>query len=367
MKIAKRLVFILLVSSLALTFALTRYEGVPAVRALPTVYQGNLTLTGNNVTTITGTFNINGSITVENNATLNLRNAVVNFIQTSDHQFNMTLQNPTNGNPRLIIENTTLLAGGYSFTINFYANSSCTADHVSASRDDVNFWLNDLSHVNMSNSNVFAVIDYGDLFEGNNCSINQFQLFQSGSANVSSSNIQNLLNWSSGDVVISDSTIDAVSTVSGSLVQLVNSTYSYYYAYDTSRVTVSWYLGVSVVDSHGTPIGSANVTASYSNATVAESKLTNVNGLTRLTLMQEMINATGSYPVGNYTVTAKYGINTGQKSVNMTGNQAITIPLPFTVPEFPSVLVLPVFIAATLIAVAALKRRALSPSKRVLG
>ena len=357
MRTVKRLVIILFVSSLALTLAFVRYGGVPVVRASPTIYQGNLVLTGNNVTTITGTFNINGSILVENNATLILRNAVVNFTQTSPHQFSMTLQNPSNGNPRLIIENTTVLSGGYDILILFYANSSCTADHVSASRDNVHFWLNDLSHVFMSNSSVFAVIDYGDLFEGNNCSINQFQLFQSGSANVSSSNIYNLLCWSSGGVIVSDSAIVSVSTEYGSLVQLVNSTYSYYGAYDTSRVTVSWYLGVNVVDSHGTPVGSAYVSASYSNATVAESKLTEANGLARLTLMQKTINATGSYPVGNYTVTAEYGLNTGQESVNMTGNNEITISLLFTVPELQSVLVLPVFIAATLIAVAALKRK----------
>jgi carbohydrate-selective porin OprB len=125
---------------------------------------------------------------------------------------------------------------------------------------------------------------------------------------------------------------------------------------------VSWYLGVKVVDSHGTAVGSANVTAGNSTAPVVESKLTDANGLTRLTLMQKMINATGSYPVGNYTVTAKYGEYIGQEFVNMTGDQSITISLPFTVPEFPSVLVLPAFIAATLIAVAAFKRKTRLPA-----
>lgn len=40
------------------------------------VYQGNLILNGNNVTLIEGRFDINGSIIVEENATLILRNAV---------------------------------------------------------------------------------------------------------------------------------------------------------------------------------------------------------------------------------------------------------------------------------------------------
>ena len=210
----------------------------------------------------------------------------------------------------------------------------------------------------LTNSPVDAIVAYNNaLFEASNSSMRYLQVFDGASANVSSPFIQNLLSYSAGDVIVSDSAVVGVFTENGSLIQLVNSTYSYYGPYDTSRITVSWYLGVNVVDSHGTPVGSANVTASYSNATVVESKLTDVNGLTRLTLMQETINATGSYPVGNYTVTAKYGIDSGQKSVNMTGNQAITISLPFNVPEFPSVLVLPVFIAATLVAVAAFKRK----------
>ncbi len=354
----RRLVFILLVSSLALTVILVQNGAIPTARAAsPDTFQGNLVLTGNNVTVIEGRFDINGSVTIQNNATLILRNAIVNFTQTSPHQFSMSLQNPTNGNPRLIIENTTLLAGGTSFIINFFANSSCTADLVSASQDNVHFWLNDLSHVSMSNSNVFAVIHYGGSFEASNSSISVFQIFQSGSANVSSSYMGQLLNQGTADVIVSDSAINALYTDDQSLVQLVNST-SNYYGITTGRVTVSWYLDVHVVDDVAQNVPSANVTATYTNTTVAESKLTDANGLTRLILMQKMLNASGQYPVGNYTVEATHGIYSNNTSINMTGNQEITLTLNgFIVPEFQSLLILPLFMTLTLVVVIVSRRR----------
>lgn len=112
-----------------------------------------------------------------------------------------------------------------------------------------------------------------------------------------------------------------------------------------------------MTDLEGTDVPSANVTARYPNATVAESKLTDANGWTRLILMEKMINATGNHPVGNYTTTAKYDVHTGQKPVNMTGNKEITISLPFIIPEFPSFLILPLFMIVTSLAVIVYRRK----------
>ena len=50
----------------------------------------------------------NGSIVVEENAALILRDALLNFVQTTNNQFNLTLRNPTNGNPRLAAYNSTI-------------------------------------------------------------------------------------------------------------------------------------------------------------------------------------------------------------------------------------------------------------------
>jgi hypothetical protein len=125
---------------------------------------------------------------------------------------------------------------------------------------------------------------------------------------------------------------------------------------DNAVIYVEWYLKVHVTDSMGRNVPFANVTATYLNTTVAESKLTDPNGWARLTLIEKVINATDSYSVGNYTVTAKYDVHTGEQSVNMTGNQEIIIQLPFIIAEFQSFLILPLFVTATVV-VAIIYRR----------
>jgi hypothetical protein len=114
--------------------------------------QGDLVLTDNDVYVIEGIFDINGSIIVEENATLILKNAIVTFTQTADRQFNLTLQNPANGNPRLLVENTTLNANGYDLYVGFYANSTGLIDTLNG--EAFKIWLRtfDTSHVSVSNS-----------------------------------------------------------------------------------------------------------------------------------------------------------------------------------------------------------------------
>ncbi|NIQ05081.1 MAG: carboxypeptidase regulatory-like domain-containing protein, partial [Candidatus Korarchaeota archaeon] len=74
-------------------------------------------------------------------------------------------------------------------------------------------------------------------------------------------------------------------------------------------------------------VPSANVTATYTNTTIAEQKLTDTNGKTRLTLTEKMVNATGEYPVGNYTVEATYETYSAYKSVEIAENQQITLTI----------------------------------------
>jgi len=139
---------------------------------------------------------------------------------------------------------------------------------------------------------------------------------------------------------------------------LLNSTYTTLYFHDAGKVHVSWYLDVHVVDSIGQDVPSATVTATYPNATVAESKLTDTNGWARLTLMEKMINATGDYPVGNYAFEATYGIYSDETTVNMTENKQIVLTLEdFIIPEFPSFLILPLFMLATLLAIIVYRRK----------
>lgn len=143
----RRVVFIVL--SILLTLLYVQGINVPAAEA-STVYQGDLILTGNNVTTIEGRFDINGSIRVEENATLFLRNAVLNFTQSKHSEFGMTFQNPLNGNPRLVIENTTITSN-YILYVNLHGNTSVTGNHLTAPHE-IRFHSYDNSFISLLNS-----------------------------------------------------------------------------------------------------------------------------------------------------------------------------------------------------------------------
>lgn len=347
----RKLAFVILVSCLLITLLFAGKENVLPVKASPDIYQGDLILTGNNVTTIEGQFDINGSIIVEDNATLILRNAIVNFTQVDHHQFNMTFQEPANGNPRLLVENATLTSH-YSLDVYFDGNSSCLADKINSwpsLESSHSWWMSDSSHLYISNSQIYAMIVYGGFFEANNSTMRYLQVFGSASANALLSYVEGLTSFSSGEVIVSDSVTVSLYTRYQSLIQLFNSTYSYYTIYNESRVTVSWYLGVNVVDTYGTPAESANVTAYYSNAMVADSRLTGAMGSVRLTLMEKMLNATGEYPFGNYIVEAVYDTYSNSTAVNMTGNQQITLTLEAR--AFPTLIVAVIGIIALAVAV----------------
>jgi hypothetical protein len=152
--------------------------------------------------------------------------------------------------------------------------------------------------------------------------------------------------YATSTLLITDSYIIYELTVrDSSKSQLINSTVADVNIDDNATVSVCWYLDVHVTDSIGQDVPFANVTASYPNATVAESRLADASGWARLTLTEKTMNASGTYRLGNYTVTSRYDTHEQQEPVNMTGNKFIVIP------EFPSLLILPLFIVATLIAI----------------
>jgi len=149
--------------------------GVKAIQA-PTVFlirQGDLILNGDNVTTITDTFHINGSIIVTENATLILRNAILNFTQEASNQFNMTFTNGTGGHPHLIAENSTITGNGHNLDINLESNSSartnrltlpmgtaayCRNESASWIADSTiyQFWTTQSANVHVANSTIAA-------------------------------------------------------------------------------------------------------------------------------------------------------------------------------------------------------------------
>ena len=455
----KKFMFVVLVSFLIVALVFVQRGSISAVKASSSIYQGDLILIGNNVTTIEGRFDINGSIVVEENGTLILKNAVVNFTQTEKWEYNMTFRNPANGNPRLLAENTTL-SSAYSFQVYFYGNSSGTADKLEGwpSTGGVCYLLTyDSSVVSISNSSMYVVVAGGfsevNVFNSTTCymdakdnasvnfltsTTNELWCYGRSHVNVSETGINKMVateqckvsvsnsrvywhlnvyarsvnssvlglkpglfgywnfmlncsivpapdgyatnitlketridDWSltfmgSSNATLSNSVIRSLSLLDYSVARLVNSTYEYCTPSHQSEVYVSWYLDVHVIDSEGMDVPSATVTAIpslplvFPNVTIAESQLTNSNGWVKLALMEKMMNATAEYPVRNYTVTSTYETHGEQQSVNMTENKQITIQLPFIIPEFPSFLILPLFMIATLLAVAIYRKTAKS-------
>ncbi|MEM2912618.1 MAG: carboxypeptidase-like regulatory domain-containing protein [Candidatus Bathyarchaeia archaeon] len=445
----KRLVFFVLVSSLLFALMLVQKGDIPAVRASSTIFQGDLILTGNNVTTIEGRFDINGSIIVKDNATLRLKRAILNFTQTKERQYNITLGNPSNGCPRLFAYNSTITSA-YRIDILLKDNSTASFNNTA-----VNWFLSargncvlsisngsyvrwqygyDSSVISVSNSTIGEWHNYnygggglqitvydseiGSLVLGpksvkctisnlepkrinywnfiTNCSVTL--LAGGASPNITLSNtmvnVWRFAFYGYSNAAIINSVIGEVSAFSGSIIYLnsttcvhanvystsvlritdssitwldsrgqsntwlLNSTCAHPSIQDSAKVYVCWYLDVHVVDSISQNVPSATVTATYPNATTADSKLTDAYGWARLTLTEKITNATGEYPIGNYTITATYETHSKSTTVNMTENQQITLTLDFIIPEFPSSTILSFFtLTITLLAVIAYKKK----------
>lgn len=348
------------------------------IRYCSAIFQGDLILDDNDVYIIEGEFTINGSIIVTENATLIIRNAIVNFTQTSNWQRNMTLKNPLNGNPRLQVTNVTITSN-YAYSINLNSGSFANVSdsqfigssgaycwlwvygasssayfhnltvHGVSNSGCFNFFLSDSSIVNL---NVYS----GNL-SANGCDITTANTYGSGIISLDKCTLYATQAFDQSQQHIFNSTITRIVTHRETSVRLVNSTFTECFLYNQSRVYVFWYLDVHVIDKLSQNVSSANVTAAYPDTTVAESTLTGVDGWARLTLMEKMLNVTGEYPVGNYNVTATYDTYSNQTKVNMTGNQEVAITLPFIVPEFPAFFIMPLFMIATLAVVLVFRKR----------
>ena len=438
--------FIVLVLSLLFALFYVQVFDVPPVEA-STIYQGDLILTGNNVTTIEGRFDINGSIILEDNATLILQNAVLNFTQSQSYQHNITI-GPSGANPQLLISNSTLApSSGYlrahahdsyitidnstfyninlgisHYSVLSVSNGSYNNDFVSTS-DNTDATISDSSFKNLnigdscdalvSNSEIDAL---GSFFELVNCTISGLEpgfvnywtpitnhtlnfaplgrvsnvtllnttvddwdftfskhcnvtlnnstlgditASYTSSVSLESINCDYMHAFQSSAFFINDSSLLSVRLASSSNAWLLNSTYFAINMYSdvTTKAFVSWYLNLLTEDSVGQPVPSASVTVSYPNATVFDSKLTDAYGLARFPLMEKLVDSTGEYPIGNYTVETTYGAYMGSTTVNMTETKQVSLSLEnFVIPEFSSLVLLSSFVIAT-IAVIVVNRR----------
>lgn len=499
----KRFVFVILVSYLLLTMIFVQERNIPAVEASSSIYQGDLVLTGNNVTTIEGSFDINGSIIVEDNATLILKNAIINFTQTMHWQYNMSFQDPLNGNPRLQAINTTIVsASDFAFEAAFFQNSSgnllnCTipwrgelnTHDVSAvsvtnstirqltpsDNSTMTIYNSTIDHVYLynycemyvTNATVGIFTDYSmDCYlsvwnstvlelssrnslnthvynssittvymksESINCSITDFTVenvtfwnswvdfsiaasatgyaanvtlentrverwrflfygqsnvtvtnstltgldaYQSSTMLVSHSTVESIYSRGSSSVSISNCTIKQANSGDYTTMSISNTTVIQFvdaedysilrlintecvnYRSDDADIYFCWYLNLHVVDSEGSDVPNAEITALYSNGTIAQEGTTNVNGKVKLVLAEKTRNASGIHYFGNYTVEAVYESYSDYATVNMTENKQVILTLEdFVIPEFSSLVLLSILITATIIMVIVNRRK----------
>jgi len=325
----------------------------------PKIHQGNLVITSDYVTTIEGRFDINGSIIVEENATLYLKNAVINFRQMANGQHNMTFRNTLRGKPHLRVENATIATSKYFLPVYFYSSSATIVELNATNFVELR---SHGSNVSISGSRLDSLYVWGSSIVTLSNSIVRNLCSELSDVTVSNCTIGWLSGLDSNKVKALNSTIkDELKLRGQCVVWLMNSTSTHYNLSGGGAIYIYWYLNVHAVDSEGTDVSYANVTAIFPNATVAESELADAQGWAKLTLMERLMTASGSHPVGNYTVTAKYKTYEGQKSVNITGNQQITIILSYSqrIKPEPFPILLPLLLALITIVIAVALRKLL--------
>ena len=200
--------------------------GPKSIQNTNDVVQGDLVLSGNTNHTIIGeTFHINGSIVVTGNATLYLREAILNFTEPGATWFNITLRDPLGGQPRLRAYNSTIATGLSPVSVYGYDNASTLLTDVRAT--GIELLGDDEATLNVSGSELWRVISHG--------------------AGV----VADLFNSTIGEVVASQGTVSVRNTtaalevqsggVDSSMVGLGPGYYEYWnYAVNCS-VTGTWY------------------------------------------------------------------------------------------------------------------------------
>ena len=300
---------------------------------------------------------INGSLIVEENATLILKDANLNVTQTKNFECAIAFKNPVDGNPHFQSTNSAVTSN-FNYLLTLYQNASATLsdstfnavpgklgmlalqDAARASSDNLTAYglsLMDNSSLTIFGSNIedFDVHDSGNA-SVDNCKILTSSSSENGTIILHAATINTVQAYDGSIQRFSDSTIDWIYTRNTGAVWLTNSSYNNSLVRDQSNIFTYWYLNVHAIDSIQQDVPSANVSIMYPNATLAGSKMTNSTGWASFMLITTVKNATGAYDTGNYSVAVTYGAYSNSSSVNMTGNQEITLTLEqLVIAEYP--------------------------------
>jgi hypothetical protein len=174
-------------------------------------------------------------------------------------------------------------------------------------------------------------VDYwrlGDLIIQNS-QISNWTITGYGSSIISviNSTISDVIGYLSSLISLTNSIVNNVFAYESSVVQLVNSAvYGSINVFDYANAYVGWYLDVLVIDGKGSPLPNAPVKVYWENGTLLTGTTTDDEGLARFILYEKIVNATGTFPYGNYTVKAAYDGYTCRRVIkSITKNMKITV------------------------------------------
>jgi hypothetical protein len=191
--------------------------------ASPNIYQGDLVLSDNDIYTITGKFDINGSIIITENATLILKDALLNFTQTANFQFNITLRSATNGNPHLIADNATITTGGYFIKTSLYENSTAQINQLEATYASLWLELNDISSAEVANSNFLGIILYdSSTLNLTHSTLGAMHIYTTADVNIDNSSFSDIIVISNLNMKVQNSSITRLKIYSSTTQTLIN-------------------------------------------------------------------------------------------------------------------------------------------------
>ena len=323
--------------------------------------------------TLTRQCSINGSLTVEENATLILKDANLSVTQTKNWECAIAFKNPVDGNPRFQTINSAVTSS-FNYLLTLHQNASATLsdstfnavpgklgmlslqDSARASLD--NFTVYGLSSMDSSNLTIFGSnIEDFDVHDSGNASVDNCKILTSSSSEngtivLRGATINTVQAYDGSIQRFSDSIVDWIYTRNTGAVWLTNSSYNSSLVRDQSNISTYWHLNVHAIDSIQQDVPSANVSIMYPSATLADSKMTNSTGWASFMLITTVKNATGAYDTGNYSVAVTYGAYSNGSTVNMTGNQEITLTLgQLVILEYPLFTIISLLGATALLAV----------------
>lgn len=243
---------------------------------------GDIRLSGDNVTTLRGTRDINGSILLEENATLILEDCHLNLIQNQSHQHKINLQNPVRGGPQLIIRNSTMTS---NFPSAVFARGNSRVEVRDSAISKIALEGIDSSTLHISGS------ELGDLWAFDSCKLTVVgtevsrTLVGSGQSYVEASRcaISKVRTWSTARIVIKDdSTVQNLwpvfRTVNGSVSSLYPQRYTLWDSSHAFRNLQYGHAGFAPsVQLHDTEvIGWTTEIGGASNLTLRDSVLTSL-------------------------------------------------------------------------------------------